>query len=367
MHIAGISLLNFKNYSDAEVDFHPKVNCFVGNNGSGKTNVLDAIYYLCMCKSYFNASDQFTIKFETEFLAIQSEFINGDESAQIHCGIKKGKKKQFRKNKKEYPRLSDHIGNYPVVMVSPSDASLILDGGEERRKYMNSVISQYNREYLENTIQYSKVLVQRNKLLKDSYSSAFNTELLDIYTQQLIPLGIAVYQERKRFVEMLTPIFQHYYTIISEEKEEVAIQYTSMLAEDDFESLMKNALRRDIAAQHTTQGVHKDDLELTLNGQPMKRIASQGQQKTFLVALKLAQFAFLKEIKKIPPLLLLDDIFDKFDDNRVKQILHLVSSDNFGQIFITHHNRKNMEEILCDFHGQYALYNVSDNQIEKIN
>lgn len=367
MYIQDISILNFKNYSEATVQFHKKLNCLVGNNGSGKTNLLDAIYYLCMCKSYFNASDAYNINFNEEFLSIQCNFNHNNVITNIHCGIKQGKKKLFRKNKKEYSKLSDHVGNFPVVMVSPADASLILDGGDERRKYMNGVISQYNRDYLEKTIQYSKVLLQRNKLLKDSFTAHFNEELFDVYTEQLIPLGETIHKERKLFVEKLTPIFQHYYTTISEQKEKVAIDYKSNLEEDSFENLLKQAFYKDKSAQHTTFGVHKDDLQLTLNNQPMKRIASQGQQKTFLVALKLAQFAFLKEIKNIDPVLLLDDIFDKFDEMRVKQILKLVASDDFGQIFITHHNQQRMQDLLTDFDGHYSLFKVQNNEIESVN
>ena len=306
----------------------------------------------------------FTVK--EEFLSIQCNFNLNNDITNIHCGIKQGKKKQFRKNKKEYGKLSDHVGNYPVVMVSPADASLILDGGEERRKYMNGVISQYNRTYLEKTIQYTKVLTQRNKLLKDSFTGHFNEELFDVYTEQLIPLGETIYQERKLFVEKLTPIFQHYYNTISDQKELVAIEYRSNLDENSFEHLLKQTIRRDKSAQHTTNGIHKDDLELTLNGQPMKRIASQGQQKTFLVALKLAQFAFLKEIKNIDPVLLLDDIFDKFDEMRVKQILKLVASNDFGQIFITHHNQERMQDLLRDFDGHYSLFKVQNNEVENL-
>lgn len=367
MYISKLSLINFKNYSEASVDLHNKVNCFVGGNGVGKTNLLDAVYYLCMCKSYFQVSDQYTVKHGNEFMVLQGNFVNGEQSDELYCGLKEGKRKQFRKNKKEYPRLSDHIGQYPVVMVSPADSALITEGGEERRKYMNAVISQFDRTYLESTIHYNKILLQRNKLLKEMRGFSGSSELLDVYDEQLAPLADVVYAARSNFVSELSEVFKKYYALISDDKEEVSLRYNSPLSEASLADLLKQNHSKDMYAQRTTTGVHKDDLELEMNGMPIKKIGSQGQQKTFLVSLKLAQFEFLKHVKGITPVLLLDDIFDKFDADRVLQILHLVAKDSFGQIFITHTNEARMRELLQDFHGAYALFRVDNGQVIDIN
>lgn len=367
MYIEKINLLNFKNFEEVAVQLHRKVNCFVGNNGVGKTNLLDAVYYLCMTKSYFQVSDQYSIRHNSEFMSLQALITIDGISDEIHCGLKPGNRKQIRKNKKEYPKISDHIGNYPVVMVSPSDSSLITDGSEERRKYLNAVISQYDHQYLEDVIFYNKVLAQRNKLLKELNKLQDSGELIDIYNEQLIPPGNRIFEKRKNFVELLTPVFKYYYSTISGAKEDVDLSYTSQLSGNRFEDLMQKSLRNDTMAQTTTNGIHKDDLELIMNGNSIRKIGSQGQQKTFMVALKLAQFDFIRKIKKIPPLLLLDDIFDKFDVNRVKQILHLVSDDNFGQIFITHTNESRMLELLSGFPESYTLFRVENNAVNPVN
>ena len=366
MYIENLSLLNYKNYEEISVPLHKKVNCFVGDNGVGKTNLLDAVHYLCMCKSYFHSSDLYSIRNGQDFMVLQANFIHNDNNDEIYCGLKNGKRKIFRKNKKEYSKLADHIGLFPVVMVSPSDSSLILDGSEERRRYMNAVISQFNHEYLEATIKYNKLISQRNKLLKEMGNYQGAGELLEVYDNQLIPLGELIFEQRKEFVNNLSPIFKEFYQSISQGKEQVDIRYTSQLHENNFNDLLKKQLNRDLAAQNTSAGVHKDDLELLMNDIPIKKTGSQGQQKTFLVSLKLAQFTFLKRIRKQPPILLLDDIFDKFDGNRVKQILHLVSDKNFGQIFITHTNQERMVELLLDFEDNYNLYKVFNGDIKKI-
>lgn len=367
MHIDKLSLINFKNYSEASVNLHNKVNCFVGNNGVGKTNFLDAVYYLCMCKSYFQLTDKYTVRQGNDFMVLQASFSHKGTTDELYCGIKTGKRKQFRKNKKEYQRLADHVGQYPVVMVSPSDSALITEGSEERRKYMNAVISQFDRNYLENTIHYNKVLLQRNKLLKEIRGHTGALELLEVYNQQLVPLANSIYNAREDFVSHLTKVFKRYYALISESKEEVGLNYVSQLRNASFEHLIKKSQNSDLAAQHTTIGIHRDDLELTMNDMPIKKIGSQGQQKTFLVSLKLAQFEFLNQVKGIKPLLLLDDIFDKFDADRVMQILNLVSEDSFGQIFITHTNELRMKELLKDFHGAYSLFRVENGDVININ
>jgi DNA replication and repair protein RecF len=367
MYIEKINLLNFKNFEEVAIPLHRKVNCFVGNNGVGKTNLLDAVYYLCMTKSYFQLSDHFSIRHNADFLSLQASFnINGNTD-EIHCALKLGNRKQLRKNKKEYPKLSDHIGNYPVVMVSPSDSTLITDGSEERRKYLNAVISQFDHQYLEDVILYNKVLAQRNKLLKELNRLPESDELLEIYNEQLIPVGNRIFEKRRNFVSMLTPVFKHYYFAISEGKENVDLVYSSQLTDNSFEDLILKSQRNDIQGQTTSSGVHKDDLELIMDANSIRKIGSQGQQKTFLVALKLAQFDFIRKIKNITPILLLDDIFDKFDVNRVMQILHLVSDDNFGQIFITHTNESRMRELLSGFPESFTLFRVENNNVIPVN
>ncbi len=363
MHIEKLMLTNFKNYEEVSIVLHNKVNCFVGDNGVGKTNLLDAVYYLCMCKSYFQSSDQFSIKYGSDYMTLQGIIEHNDQTDEIYCALKAGKKKQFRKNKKEYPKLSKHIGQYPVVMISPADSTLITEGSEERRKYINAVISQYDNTYLEDTIQYNHVLAQRNRLLKEMSYHSGSQELISIYNDQLIPPGNRIFEQRKDFIKQLAPIFKEYYSLISQGKEEVNIIYNSQLTDGNFEQLLNDSYQKDLSNQFSTTGIHKDDLELTMQGIPIRKTGSQGQQKTFLVALKMAQFRFLKELKGVPPFLLLDDIFDKFDTKRVKQILNIVSDNSFGQIFITHTNEIRMKELLLEFHGNYNLYRVENGNI----
>jgi len=367
MHIKKLSLINFKNYTDVSFLLHTKLNCFVGNNGEGKTNLLDSIYYLCMCKSYFTGNDLYSIRNDEEFMIIQANFSRNEKEEEIYCGLQRNKKKQFRRNKKEYQRLNDHIGLFPVVMVSPSDSQLISEGSEERRKYINSVISQYNKIYLDNTIKYNKVLAQRNSVLKELPGKSPLTDLLDIYDTQLVDLGNAIHQERIQFIDKFTPVFNRYYNLISGEKEQVELIYQSPLNDNDFAELLRNVRKKDQIVQYTTTGIHKDDLVLNLNRTNIKIIGSQGQQKTYLVALKLAQFDFLKGVNDTLPLLLLDDIFDKFDANRVRQILRLVADDSFGQIFITHTNLDRMNAILEELGIDHKLFRVNEGEVSEIN
>ncbi len=370
MYLQELSLINFKNYSQSELEFSPKINCFIGRNGVGKTNLLDAIYYLSMCKSYLNPIDSQNIKYDEDFFVLQGDYLLKDTHESIYCGLKKSKKKQFKRNKKEYQKLSDHIGLLPVVMISPLDNSLILDGSDERRKFMDSVISQYDKVYLDNLIRYNRALVQRNKLLKDFYQSrTFDEDTIEIWTDQLVALGEKLYGVRVKFVEELIPIFQEYYTRISGDKEKVKLVYDSQLHESEFKDLLNNSIEKDRIVQHTTVGIHKDDLILTLEGHPMKKAGSQGQQKTYLVSLKLAQFDFIKEISGFKPILLLDDIFDKFDKNRVRQIIELVAENHFGQIFITDTSEDRLEVILEEInipHHRFLIDSANNLQVKKV-
>ncbi len=348
------------------MELHPKLNCFVGDNGAGKTNFLDALYYLCMCKSYFTSTDQYSIYSGEKFMALQADFIRKNKSEEIYCGLKQNRKKKFRRNKKEYLKLSDHIGLFPVVMVSPADIQLILDGSEERRKYMNSVISQYNKTYLNDIIHYNKVLAQRNKFLKDTLRNGSQMDLLDIFDKQLVTLGNEIYRARYQFIKEFIPVFDRYYSFISENNESVELIYESQLNSGDYSEKLKNSRNKDLVLQYTTTGIHKDDLVLSLNGNSIKKIGSQGQQKTYLVSLKLAQFEFLKQVNDVLPVLLLDDVFDKFDPNRVKQMLKLVAADSFGQIFITHTNIDRMKDLLGELRFEHKLFLVTKGAIEEI-
>jgi DNA replication and repair protein RecF len=363
MYLKKLSIVNFKNYEQAEFNFSDRINCFVGNNGVGKTNLMDAIHYLALAKSYFNAVDSQNIKHEKDFAVIQGDFIRDDHPEAIYCGIQRNKRKQFRRNKKDYQKLSEHIGLIPLVMISPADSSLILEGGEERRKFINSVIAQFDRNYLENLIQYNHALLQRNKLLKDiNNSENFDRDYLSVWDEQLIIYGQKIFDVRKDFIGKLLPVFSKFYSTISGEKEEVEIIYQSQLFEKDMRTLLDDSLRKDMILQYTTNGIHKDELDMKLGGYPLKKTGSQGQQKTFVVALKLAKFDFIKNICKMNPILLLDDIFDKFDHSRVEQIIRLVAENNFGQIFITDTSISHLKKILEEINIAHKVFIISDSQ-----
>jgi len=359
MYLKELSVINFKNFAQAELQFSNKINCFIGQNGVGKTNLLDAIYYMSMCKSYLNPIDSQNIRYDEDFFVIQGDYLLNDTTENIYCGLKRNKKKVFKRDKKEYQKLSDHIGLLPVVMISPLDNNLILEGSDERRKFMDTVISQYDKNYLENLIKYNRVLAQRNKLLKDFYQNRmYDEDTISVWDAQLVVLGQKLYEVRVKFVEELIPIFQDYYSKISENNERVELIYDSQLHENDFESLLKESIEKDRVLQYTTVGPHKDDLILSLNKYPIKKAGSQGQQKTYLVSLKLAQFDFIKKISGFKPILLLDDVFDKFDRQRVRQIIELVAENHFGQIFITDTNEDRLEKILKEINITHHLYMI---------
>jgi len=367
MFLQKLSIVNFKNYQQADMEFSPKLNCFIGRNGVGKTNIFDSIYYLCLCKSFFNIIDSQNIKYNEELSVIQGDFILDGTKETIYCGIRKNKRKVFKRNKKEYSRLSNHIGLLPIVMISPADSNLITGGSEERRKFINGVIVQYDKNYLEDLIKYNRLISQRNKLLKDlAVSGNYQDDTLAVYDEQIVPVGERIYEKRVIFAEKLVPIFQKYYDFISLGKEKVELIYQSQLAEGDFSDHLEQSKEKDRLLQFTTTGVHKDDLILNLQGINIKRNGSQGQQKTYLVALKLAKFDFIKEINKIRPILLLDDVFDKFDESRVKQIIKLVSDDNFGQIFISHTSEERMKTVLRDIPTDHKLFSIQDGVINEI-
>lgn len=368
MNLETLSLVNFKNYSQAEFTFTPGINCLVGNNGVGKTNLLDAIHYLSLTKSYFNAVDTQNIRHGDEFFIIQGRFRIGDKEEDIYCCVHKSRKKQFRRNKKDYNRLADHIGLLPVVMISPADSSLIIEGSEERRKFIDSVISQYDRRYLDDLIRYNRALAQRNSLLREQVRNPSAVEeTLSLFDEQMIPPGQRIFEKRREFTGKMIPVFQEYYDYISMGKEKVGLRYSSQLEHGDFNTLLKENLQKDRLLQYSTTGIHKDDLWLGLDDHPIKRVGSQGQQKTFLVALKLAKFGFIKNMCGFSPILILDDIFDKFDAGRVKQIISLVAQHDFGQIFITDTNLKHIEGILSEINIEHRIFRINERIEEYMN
>jgi DNA replication and repair protein RecF len=364
MILERLSLINFKNYDDAQLEFCPKFNCFVGNNGMGKTNLLDAIYYISFCKSFFNPIDSQNIKHEAPFFSIQGWINKNGELHEIFCGVKRGHKKQFKHNKKEYERLSDHIGLYPLVMISPSDIELIWDGSEVRRKFMDSIISQYDKYYLEKLIAYNHVLLQRNALLKQfADSRTFDTTSLEIWDDQLVMYGEEIVKIRQRFLDEFIPLFTKNYQFISNSNEEVSLEYDSKLLHHAFRSLLLSNIDRDRITQHTGVGPHKDDLDFKLSGNSLKKFASQGQQKSYLLALKLAQFELIKDKKHTKPLLLLDDIYDKLDAERFEKIISLVSGDDYGQVFITDTHLERIKEQFEQQKAEYRIFTVNKGSV----
>ena len=336
MHLKQLTIVNFKNLREEEFDFSEGVNLLLGNNGQGKTNILDAIHYLSMCKSCFNAVDSQNITHDEEFFVLQGLYEHAQAETEIYCGQKRGQKKAFKKNKKDYEKLADHIGIFPLVIVSPADSDLVNEGSSTRRKFIDSIISQFDKQYLEYLISYGKVLEQRNGMLRGGNVKMLNMDLVEVYNQQLAPLGQKIYEKREKFIKEFTPWFNTFFSgICGTQNEKVELIYQSKLHEHTLDTLLQMNFDQDKYSQYTTVGIHKDDLELNLNGFAVKKYGSQGQQKSFVIALKLAQHAFIKHVKGFSPILLLDDIFDKLDNNRVHYLLQLVTEKDFGQVFIT--------------------------------
>ena len=360
MILKNISILNYKNISEAKLDFSKKFNCFIGNNGEGKTNLLDAIYYLSFCHSMFSNIDSQLMKHDTDFFMIQGEYLHddGETEESIYAGMKRGVKKQFKRNNKNYKRLSEHIGIVPLIIVSPDDASLILGGSEERRRLLDIVISQYNNNYINALNRYNKALQQRNALLKVEDSEPDPT-LLSLWEEEMAREGEYIYEQRNKFVDKFIPVFNRVYQSISEDKEDVTLRYVSHCQRGPLLDVIQRDRAKDIAVGYSLHGIHRDDLEMLIGGSPMKREGSQGQNKTYVISLKLAQFDFLRQTTNATtPLLLLDDIFDKLDSLRVKRIVELVSGNSFGQIFITDTNRDHLDQILSHSDSLYKIFHV---------
>lgn len=367
MILENISIINYKNIKGVNLDLSPKINCLIGHNGVGKTNFLDAIYYLSFCRSANNPIDSQIIMHDENFFMLEGNYrTEQGDIENIYCGMKRGTKKHFKRNKKEYKRLSQHIGLVPLIYVSPSDSSLIEGGSEERRRLMDVVISQYDHSYIELLSNYNKALQQRNALLKMEEEP--DSSLLDIWEQEMARNGELLFQKRLAFVDELVPVFQQIYQQISGQREMVSLRYISHCQRGPLLDVIQRDRFKDRAVGYSLHGVHRDDLEMLIGDFQMKREGSQGQNKTFVLALKLAQFDFLRRTSSTTtPLLLLDDIFDKLDAQRVESIVQLVSGDNFGQIFITDTNRDHLDKILSKSDGEYKIFTVEGGDIELMN
>ena len=359
MILKSLSLLNYKNFESQSFEFNNKINCFVGNNGVGKTNVLDAIYHLSFGKSYFNPIASQNIRHDESFFVINGDYEKEDNTEKIVVSLKKGLKKIIKRNGKIYDRFSDHIGFLPLVIISPADRDLIIEGSTTRRKFMDSVISQSDKNYLNTLINYNKVLVQRNSLLKYfALNNTYNSDTLEIYNKQLDEYGSVIFEKRQLFLETFIPIFKERYLAISNGNEQVNLIYNSDLKENTLETLLKRSINKDKALQYTSVGIHKDDLVFEIESHPIKKFGSQGQQKSYLIALKLAQFDFIKAQSGVNPILLLDDIFDKLDEQRVSQIIKLVDDENFGQLFISDTHADRTENAVKQVHQSYEIFKL---------
>jgi DNA replication and repair protein RecF len=360
MRLNSLYLVNFRSYTEAQLDFKQAIAVFTGNNGSGKTNLLDAIHYLAFCKSFLNPVDSQNIRLEEPFFVIQGSFLANEIKHDIYCGIKRGQKKQFKRNGKEYERLSEHIGKIPLVVISPSDIILITEGSEERRRFIDSVISQYDKNYLDALIRYMRVIQQRNAALRSGYAPE---DLLQVFDEQLSEYAQPVFEARKSFLERISSLVQTYYTLLSGGSETVSLSYESRLKDSALLELLQHSREKDRMMQYTTVGIHKDDLGMLINGFPLKKYASQGQQKSFLIALKLAQFDIISELKELKPLLLLDDIFEKLDQSRITSLMTMVSKQHFGQIFITDSHPERIAEILREIQVTFDHFSVENAQV----
>lgn len=367
-----LSIINYKNIQEATLTLSPKMNCFIGPNGTGKTNLLDAVYYLSFCRSAYTSIDSQVIRHDQDFFVVEGDYtddrgMQGDNQDElrklsIYCGMKRGTKKHFKCNKKEYKRLSQHIGLIPLIFVSPADTYLVDGGGEERRRLMDMVISQYDNLYLDALNRYNKALQQRNTLLKMEEEP--DMELMRIWEEQMAAEGEVIYQKRSAFVQELIPVFQQIYQQISDDRESVSLRYVSHGQRGPLLEVIQRDRMKDRAVGYSLHGVHRDDLEMLLGDYPMRREGSQGQLKTFVIAMKLAQFSFLKRTcSQTTPLLLLDDIFDKLDAHRVERIVSLVASKEYGQIFITDTNREHLDKILQANSFDYQLFSVHDGEV----
>jgi DNA replication and repair protein RecF len=359
MILKSLNLLNYKNFDALTLKFDAKINCFVGANGVGKTNILDAIYHLSFGKSYFNPIASQNIRHKEDFFVVDGLYEKKNREEKIIVSLKRGQKKIIKRNGKAYDRFSDHIGFLPLVIISPADRDLIIEGSDTRRKFMDGVISQSDKSYLEALLNYSKILAQRNALLKYfALNNNFNKDSLDVYNEQLNDFGNIIHEKRKSFLNTFTPIFKKRYETISNNSESIDLQYNSQLNDSYLMELFATHINKDRMLQYTSVGIHKDDLDFSIKGYPIKKFGSQGQQKSFLIALKLAQFDFIKAQSGETPLLLLDDVFDKLDEQRVAQIIKLVNDEDFGQLFISDTHADRTEKAIKSVHQSYQIFQL---------
>lgn len=364
MYLKSLQLINFKNYEESDISLSEGINCFVGMNGSGKTNVLDAVHYLSMCKSYLNTVDRQNIRFDQPFFSILGTFKKEEKDYSIHCAFKLGTKKVFKKNKNEYEKLADHIGLFPTVIISPYDKDLISEGSELRRKWMDSIISQSDKEYLADIQKYAKILLQRNALLKNMHENGFfERESIEVWNEQLIAVGNRIHKKRTTFLQDFIPVFQRHYNQIGTLADDVSMEYRSQLNDYSFDELIKQYERKDAQTHYSNAGTHKDDLNFLIKGYSVKKFGSQGQQKSFVIALRLAQYDWLKKKLNTKPILLLDDIFDKLDRNRVHQLMKLVSSDFFGQVLVTDTDESRIRQTFAANNLSGNMYQISEDVI----
>ena len=381
MFLQKISLAHFKSYEHESFEFSERVNCIVGENGTGKTNLLDAIYFLALTKSSISNQDALSINHEAEYMMVEGEFIAPqppkgglksdiklDEKAPpsgaggavlITISLQRGQKKAVLRDKKSYERISEHIGRFPVVMLSPNDTDIIRDGSEERRKFFDGVMAQLDAEYLENLLQYNRLLLQRNSLLKQFSERNYTDDLLlDVYSDPLVEVSLKLYQARNQFITAFLPIFKKHYNTLSDAREDVEMIYESEVGAEHFTQIFRKNRQRDLAAQRTTMGTHKDDFIFEINGFTLRKFGSQGQQKSFVIALKLAQFEMLTKVKGFPPLLLLDDIFDKLDDRRIQQLITMMVDGTFSQVFITDARPERTRQLLDNLGVEVKYFEI---------
>lgn len=359
MYLKHLSLINYKNFKSETFEFDAKINCLVGSNGIGKTNVLDSIYHLSFGKSYFNPITSQNITHDEDFFVIDGEFEKTERTEKIVVSAKRGQSKVIKRNGKAYERFSEHVGLLPVVIISPADRDLIIEGSDTRRKFMDGIIAQNDKDYLDNLIKYNKILAQRNALLKYfAANRTFEEATLEVYNSQMIELAEMIFDKRHLFLENFVPIFNSRYETISNGKEDVSLVYKSQLTKAELSDLFKERLQKDLQRQYTTAGIHKDDLVFNISGHPVKKFGSQGQQKSFLIALKLAQYDFIKAKSKVNPILLLDDVFDKLDEQRVAQIVSLVSTDELGQLFISDTHADRTEAVVKSSAQEYKMFRL---------
>jgi len=367
LQLSRLKIINFKNYESQTLDFSPRLNCLTGLNGMGKTNVLDAVFFVCLCKSHSGLNDRNLVRHGEDFFRLEAQFKSGKEKSKVVAKYQLGGRKEFERNGNAVERLSDHIGQFPVVMIAPDDVSLVQEGSEDRRRFLDTTLSQISADYLRNLVQYNALLKQRNALLKLFFEQRrFDSVLLESIDRQMPGPAKALYEQRSSFVEQFKPYFADFYAAISGSREAVDMTYQSDLSKGVLDELFQQSLEKDRVLQRSTVGPHRDDLLLFMDGLPVKKFASQGQLKSYLLALRLAQYEVLRQQIGQTPILLLDDIFDKLDETRVRQLVGLLIERDFGQVFVTDTQRSRMESVVSSFDGAYKMFEVDNAVVQEV-